>query len=270
MLEIEKVIAGLAETASAVRALTVEGLFQAKSGHPGPSLSLVDIITVLYFNEMNWRGDERDRLVLSKGHGVPALYAALCKRGCIDRRELATLRKIDSRLQGHPDMTKLSWLDCGSGALGQGASVAIGYALAARLKATNQRVYCILGDGECQEGQIWEAAMYGGAQPLDNLVFIIDHNQYQNEDLIEKTLPMGSLADKWSAFGWNTLCVDGHDHQALLQAFQVAREQQGRPTMVIAQTVKGKGVSFMEGNNSWHSKAIDQASYDRALSECAK
>jgi transketolase len=256
----------LSEIARRIRIKTIDALYMAQSGHPGPALSIVEILTALFFDEMNLEGEHRDRFVLSKGHAVTSLYAVFAELQWIDSLELETLRRINTRLQGHPDRTTLPYLDAGSGALGQGASMAIGYALASRLQGTPTRTYCIIGDGENQEGQIWEAAMHAPAQQLDNLVFIIDENKFQNEDYVEKTLPMGSLAQKWQAFGWRVLCIDGHNFRDILYALKIARKTKNQPTMIIADTVKGKGVEFMENNMSWHSRAIKSEEYQLAMS----
>lgn len=248
-----------------IRIKTIDALYEAQSGHPGSAFSIVDLITVLYFDEMNVSGPERDRFVLSKGHAVPSLYAAFAELGWIEEAELKTLRKLGSRLQGHPDMICLSFLDAGTGALGQGASIAIGYALAARLRRSPSRTYCIIGDGESQEGQIWEAAMYAPSQKLDNLIFIIDYNRFQNEDSVESILPIMPIKEKWESFGWHVLGIDGHDFRQIQNAFKEARTTKGKPTMIIADTVKGKGVDYMENNMVWHSKAIGFKEYQEAI-----
>ncbi len=255
----------LREIAKCLRVKVIESLFEAQSGHPGSTLSVVDLIAVLYFDEMNLQGSFKDRFVLSKGHAVTALYAAFAELGQIEQVELKTLRKLGSRLQGHPDMTRLSLLDAGTGALGQGASIAIGYALAARLDQSSARVYCIIGDGECQEGQIWEAAMYAPARKLDNLVFILDHNGFQNEDSLENTLPIASIKEKWQSFGWHVTTIDGHNIQQIKDAFTQARAIKDKPTMIIAETVKGKGVSYMENNAKWHSGKLNVEQFQDAI-----
>ena len=248
-----------------LRRKTIHALFTAQSGHPGPALSIADLVAALYFHEMKLEGEDRDRFVLSKGHAVTAVYAAFTVLGWIEDKELETLRKFNTRLQGHPDATRLPFLDAGTGALGQGASIAIGYALAAKLKKSPARAYCIIGDGECQEGQIWEAAMYAAARKMDNLVFILDDNKFQNEDYVAATLPMGSLADKWRSFDWHVLSIDGHDLKEIARAFTEARQTKNKPTIIIADTVKGKGVDFMESNMVWHSRAMNEQEYKRAM-----
>jgi len=255
----------LEQIAARLRLNTVHALYKAQSGHPGSALSCVDLVTALYFNEMELTENRRDRFILSKGHGVPVLYAAFAELGWIPREELDTLRKLGSRLQGHPDMTRLPYLDAGTGALGQGLSIAIGYALAARLSGSKYRMYCIVGDGECQEGQIWEGAMYASARKLDNLVAIVDYNGYQNERSIEETLPIEPFADKWRSFGWHSIEIDGHDFRQILSALDEGRSVRSKPSIIVARTIKGKGVGFMENNSMWHSRAIGDAEYKEAI-----
>ena len=254
----------IAEIARSLRVKIVDMLHAARSGHPGSSLSIVELLAVLFFDEMNLEGRYRDRLVLSKGHAVPALYAVFAELGWLKDDELGTLRQTGSRLQGHPDMTRLTLLDAGSGALGQGGSIAIGYALASQLRGSGERVYCIIGDGESQEGQIWEAAMYASARRLDNLVYILDHNKFQNEQSLDETLPMGPLGLKWRSFGWHTLEIDGHSIGQIREAFQKARSARGKPAIIIADTIKGKGVPFMENQAAWHSRTIGREDHERA------
>ncbi|MGQ9511759.1 transketolase [Thermodesulfitimonas sp.] len=244
----------------------------AGSGHPGGSLSATDIVTALYFGVMRLdpkRPDDpdRDRFILSKGHAAPLLYAALALRGFFPEQELITLRKFGSRLQGHPDMRKLPGVEMSTGSLGQGLSVANGMALAARLDGRDYRVYVLLGDGECQEGQVWEAAMAAAHYRLDNVTAFLDYNGLQIDGPVEEVMSLGAVADKWRAFGWNVLEIDGHNFREILGAVAAAKETKGKPTMVIARTVKGKGVSFMENQVDWHGTApkADQAS--RALEE---
>ena len=253
--------------ATRIRRKTIEALYAAGSGHAGASLSIADILAVLYFDVMRLDGPNRDRIVLSKGHAAPGLYAAMCEAGLFPEQELSTLRKIGSRLQGHPDMTRLPLLDAGTGALGQGLSIAIGYALAAKLRNVPTRAYCIVGDGELQEGQIWEAAMFAGARRLDNICCILDANRLQNETWVEMTLPLGNIADKWRSFGWQVQELDGHDMGALRDALGSVRAESGAPSFVLAHTVKGKGVSFMENDNAWHGNTIREADYRRAVEE---
>ena len=253
--------------AARVRRKTIDALFAAGSGHAGASLSIADMLAVLFFDVMRIDSHRRDRFVLSKGHAVPALYAVLCEAGLLPESELLTLRHIGSRLQGHPDMTKLPLLDAGTGALGQGLSISIGYALAAELGGNGSRSYCIVGDGELQEGQIWEAAMFAGARRVSNLCCLVDANRLQNETWVESTLPLGNIGDKWRSFGWIVEEVDGHDVPALRAALGRASEQTSGPSLILAHTVKGKGVSFMENNNVWHGKAISEAEYRKAIAE---
>jgi transketolase len=246
---------------------------QAGSGHPGGSLSSVEVLTALYFEVLRFRPDDphwpgRDRFVISKGHGVPTLYAALARAGAIDKGELATLRRLDSRLQGHPDHVRLPFIEAATGSLGQGLSVAVGLALAERLDRRNDyRVYCLLGDGELQAGQIWEAAMAAGKYGLGNLTAIVDYNKVQLDGHVRKILDLEPLADKWRAFRWNVLEIDGHDLRAVLGAFADARAVIDRSTVIIAHTVKGKGVSFMEDTHAWHGKAPSREELDRAIAE---
>jgi len=246
----------LAVTATRIRRLIVKCLHKAGSGHPGGSLSMTDLVTVLFFDEMRTEGENRDRFVLSKGHAAPGLYAAFAELGWIGRDELMSLRQLGSRLQGHPDRTRFDRLDAGSGALGQGVSIAIGYALASRMKGVPGRTYCILGDGESQEGQVWEAALYAPFAKLDNLCFILDNNNLQNETWVNETLDLGPLAQKWDSFGWHTIEIDGHDIDAIRTALAEARVTKGKPTIIVACTVKGKGVPFMENDNFWHGGVI--------------
>jgi len=246
---------------------------RAGSGHPGGSLSSVELVTALYFGVLNFRSDEpqwagRDRFVISKGHGVPTVYAALARAGCIERAELDTLRRIDSRLQGHPDHVRLPFIEAATGSLGQGLSVAVGLALAQRLdKRNDYRVYCLLGDGEMQAGQVWEAAMSAGKFGLSTLTAIVDYNKVQLDGHVKNIMDLEPLADKWKAFGWNTLEIDGHDMRSVLQAFDQARATKGKPSVIIAHTVKGKGVSFMEDTHAWHGKAPNAEELARAITE---
>ena len=247
---------------------------RANSGHPGGSLSTVEILTSLYFRTMRhnpadpqWA--DRDRFVISKGHGAPALYAALAEAGYFPIEWLSTLRQVDSRLQGHPDMKRTPGIEFSTGSLGQGLSIATGMALAARMDQRNYRVYALLSDGECQEGQTWEAAMFAGHHQIDNLTVIVDNNGCQLDGLICTIMDLDPLAAKWKAFRWHTLEVDGHSFPELLEALDVARSTKGGPTVIIAHTVKGKGVSFMENNNEFHGKAPTPEQVARALEELA-
>lgn len=248
----------LREKSQQMRKLIMASIAEARSGHPGGSLSLVEIMSYLYFFEanlhetdVNW--PERDRIILSKGHAAPVLYAALAAKGYIPEDETLTLRKLGSRLQGHPDMRKLPGVEMSTGSLGQGLSVANGLALGFRTQGMDNNVYVILGDGELQEGQIWEAAMTAAHYKLTNLIAIIDHNGLQIDGLTSDVKRIEPLADKWQSFGWQTVIVDGHSFADLYRGFHTQRDD--RPLMIIARTVKGKGVSYMEGMADWHGKA---------------
>ena len=240
---------------------SIKMIAAANSGHPGGSLSAADIVTALYFGGVlkhdpkrpDW--PDRDRFILSKGHGVPVLYAALAERGYFPTSELKTLRQVDSRLQGHPVQGLTPGIEASTGSLGQGLSIGIGHAIAGRLDGKHYRTYVLLGDGECQEGQVWEAVMTAGNYELDTLIAIVDNNRYQLDGPVEEINSIQPLADKFRAFKWHTLEVDGHDIGAVLDALHQARAHEGRPTCIIAHTVKGKGVTFMENNNEFHGKA---------------
>lgn len=254
------------------RKLILKMLTEAGSGHPGGSLSAIDIITALYFHEMNHdpknpRWQERDHFVLGKGHGVPALYATLAAGGYFPESECMSLRKLGSRLQGHPDRMRLEALEASTGSLGQGLSIAQGYALAARLDGRKNRVYCLLGDGESQEGQIWEAALSIGHYKLDNMVVILDNNKYQIDGAVKDIMSMDPVLDKWKAFGFETCEINGHNMNEILGALEKARSTKGKPFFILAQTVKGKGVSFMEGVNHWHGVSPNAEELTRALKE---
>lgn len=247
----------------------------AGSGHPGGSLSATDIVTTLFFGVMRIdpkRPDDpdRDRFVLSKGHAAPLLYAALAERGFFPQRELMTLRKFGSRLQGHPDMRKLPGVEMSTGSLGQGLSAANGMALAARLDGRDYRVYVLLGDGEIQEGQVWEAAMAAAHYKLDNVTAFLDYNGLQIDGPVEEVMSLGRVADKWQAFGWHVIEIDGHDFVAILDAVTEAKETKGKPTMIIARTIKGKGVSFMENQVDWHGTAPKAEQASQALAELGR
>ena len=246
----------------------------AGSGHPGGSLSAADIITALYFKAMlhkpgNPQWPERDRFVLSKGHAAPILYAVLAECGYFPVKELSTLRKLDSRLQGHTDRTLTPGVEMSAGSLGQGLSYGIGIALAGRLDNKGYRVYVLLGDGECEEGQVWEAAMFAPHHRMDNITAIIDHNDLQLDGRVCDIMGLEPLPDKWRAFNWHVLEIDGHNIKDILQALKKAREIKGKPTVIIAHTVKGKGVSFMEGNVDFHGKAPSPQETEQALKELA-
>ncbi len=244
----------------------------AGSGHPGGSLSAVDIVATLYFRVMNVnpkRPDdpERDRFVLSKGHAAPLLYAVLAECGFFPVQELMTLRRLGSRLQGHPDMRKLPGVEMSTGSLGQGLSAANGMALAAKLDGRQYRVYVLLGDGEIQEGQVWEAAMAAAHYKLDNVTAFLDYNGLQIDGPVDEVMSLGRVADKWRSFGWHVIEINGHDVNAILRAVEEAQEVKGRPTMIIARTVKGKGVSFMENQVDWHGTAPKGEKATQALIE---
>ena len=255
-----------------VRMGIIEGTFNAKSGHPGGSLSIADIITYLYFSEMNVdpknpKMENRDRLVLSKGHTAPALYAAMAHKGYFPVEELKTLRKSDARLQGHPSMRYVDGVDMSTGSLGQGISAAVGMALGAKLQGKDFRVYTILGDGEIEEGQVWEAAMFAGNRKLDNLVAIVDYNNLQIDGTLEEVNSPYPIKEKFEAFGWNVIEICAHCFDQIEEAFSKARECKGKPTVIVMRSVKGKGVSYMEDVCSWHGSAPNKEQYDVAMSE---
>ncbi|MCF0122936.1 MAG: transketolase [Ruminiclostridium sp.] len=257
---------------SRMRRDILEMIHAAGSGHPGGSLSCVEILATLYFDVMrvnpaNPSDPNRDRFLLSKGHAAPALYCALAHRGYFDRNLLATLRAFGSPLQGHPHMSSLPGLDCSSGSLGQGLSIANGLAMAAKKQGKNYRTYCLLGDGELQEGQIWEAAMTAAHFGLDNVCVIVDNNGVQLDGNTADIMGVEPVGDKFRAFGWHVVGADGHDVNALQLAFRLAGTTRGRPTAIIAETVKGKGVSFMENQCAWHGKAPDKEELAAALAE---
>lgn len=262
----------LTKTARAIRRDIIRMTNAAGGGHPGGSLSVTDILTTLLFRELkvdperpDW--PDRDRLVLSKGHAAPALYSALAHRGFLPHAELMTLRKTGSRLQGHVDRNKLPVIEASTGCLGQGIGMAVGMALDARLARRPNRVYAIIGDGECQEGSTWEAMMAGGHYALDNLVVILDRNQYETDGDTEAIMGIEPIVDKFRAFRYETLDIDGHDFLAILGALDHARTTKGRPTAIVARTVKGKGVSFMEHKFAYHGKPPNREETERALAE---
>ena len=262
----------LRKIANDIRISIIETVYNAKSGHPGGSLSCADILTVLYFNQMNidpkkQGAKERDRFVLSKGHCAPALYAVLARKGYFDKEELKTFRKIGSNLQGHPDMNKVPGVDMTTGSLGQGLSSAVGMAIASKMDSAGCRVYCLIGDGEIDEGQIWEAAMTASNKKLDNLCVILDNNGLQLETNIDEILDPTSLHDKFASFGFNVIECDGHNITNLIDAFDSAKQKKGMPSVIIAKTIKGKGVSFMENQIEWHGKAPSEEEYNKALEE---
>lgn len=262
----------LKDIAKNVRVNIIEMLAESKSGHPGGSLSVTDILTVLYFDEMNIKvedpkWEDRDRLILSKGHAAPALYSTLAERGYFPKEELKSLRKFKSILQGHPDMKKTPGVDMSTGSLGQGLSAANGMALSGRLDKKDYRVYTIIGDGELQEGQIWEAAMSTAHYKLDNLTAIVDFNGLQIDGSNEEVMNVSPVDKKFESFGWNVIVIDGHDIEAIKEALDKAKEVKGRPTAIIAKTVKGKGVSFMENKADWHGTAPNEEQKIQALNE---
>lgn len=265
--------ARLAEIAREIRRDVITMLCAAGSGHPGGSLSAVDLVTCLLFGDvMSYRPTEphwpnRDRFIMSKGHCIPAWYAAIARAGGMDRTKLLTLRRLGSELQGHPDRVRCPFVEASTGSLGQGLSIAMGMALAAKLDKAAWRVYCMIGDGEFQEGQVWEAAMAAPKYQLDNLCVILDWNKIQLDDTIDNIMPIAPIAEKWVAFNWNVIEINGHDFEQILGAFDQARATRGRPTVIVADTIKGKGVSFMENNVAWHGKSPTAEERDRALAE---
>lgn len=263
----------LEQKAKVLRRHIIEMIGLAGSGHPGGSLSVADIITVLYFYKMKIRPHEpgwedRDRFVLSKGHAAPALYAALAEAGYFPISYLKTLRQIGSSLQGHPDMLSLPGIEMTTGSLGQGLSAAVGIALGGVIDRKNYRVYCVLGDGEVQEGQVWEAAMAAAHYKLDNLTAILDHNKLQIDGAVEEIKGLYPLKDKWKAFRWEVIDnINGNDIKDVVQAMDKAEKNKGKPTIIIADTIKGKGVSFMENNIGFHGKAPTKEEMEKALKE---
>lgn len=262
----------LKEKALNIRLGALEGIYSASSGHPGGSLDIADILSYLYFSEMNVNPEnpadpDRDRLVLSKGHTAPALYAALAEKGYFDKSLLSTLRKFGSILQGHPDMKHIPGIDMSTGSLGQGFSAANGIALAGKIDKKDYRVYAILGDGESEEGQIWEAAMFGAHYKLDNLCAIVDNNGLQIDGKVTEVMNPTPLDEKFLAFGWNVYTIDGHNFEEIADALEKAKTVKGKPTAIIANCVKGKGVSFMENQVGWHGSAPNKEQYEQAIAE---
>lgn len=262
----------LQNIATNIRIGIIEAVYAGKSGHPGGSLSCADILTVLYFNQMNIdpkkpQDTKRDRFVLSKGHAAPVLYSTLANRGYFSVEELKTLRHLKSKLQGHPDMNKIPGVDMTTGSLGQGLSVANGMAIASKLNQDGIRVYCLLGDGEIEEGQIWEAAMSASHYKLDNLCVIVDNNNLQIDGSIENVMSPYPIDQKFKSFGFEVINIDGHDIEHIIMAFNKAKQVKGKPTAIIAKTIKGKGVSFMENQVGWHGKAPNQEQYEQAIKE---
>ena len=258
--------------AKEIRKDIIEEVYNAKSGHPGGSLSIADIMAVLYFNELridekNPRWEDRDRVILSKGHCSPALYAALAERGFFDKEDLKSFRKIESNLQGHPDLNKVPGVDMTSGSLGQGLSIANGMAIAGKMDNKNYRVYTILGDGEIEEGQIWEAAMTANKYKLDNLCVIVDNNNLQIDGTIEDVMSSYPIDEKFKSFGFNVLNINGNNIEEIINAFESAKKTKDKPTCIIAKTIKGKGVSFMENKAEWHGKAPNEEEYIQAMKD---
>ncbi|MBR6052029.1 MAG: transketolase [Clostridia bacterium] len=262
----------LAEKARQIRIDTVKSIHAAKSGHPGGALSIADILAYLYFEEMNVdpkdpKKADRDRLVLSKGHACPALYAALAEKGFFPKEELMLLRKYGSLLQGHPDMKHIPGVDMSTGSLGQGISAACGMALSGKISGESYRVYAILGDGEIEEGQVWEAAMFARHYKLDNLCAFIDFNHLQIDGTVEEVINPTPIDEKFKAFGWNVIVIDGHDLAEIEKAVECAKATKGQPTAIVAKTVKGKGVSYMENSVGWHGKAPSDDEYAVAMKD---
>ena len=267
--------AELKKTANEVRKGIIKSTHAAKSGHPGGSLSAADVFTYLYFGELNVdpknpKDENRDRFVLSKGHVAPGYYSTLAERGFFPKEDLLTLRHVGSYLQGHPDMKKIPGVDMSSGSLGQGISAAVGMALAAKLQNKDYRTYTLLGDGEIQEGQVWEAAMFAGSRKLDNLVVIVDNNGLQIDGPIDEVNSPYPIGAKFEAFNFNVVEIDGHDFDQIADAFKQAKECKGKPTAIIMKTIKGKGVSFMENQVSWHGSAPNDEQCKQALEELEK
>ena len=265
----------LKKTANEIRKGIVTAVHSAKSGHPGGSLSAADILTYLYFEEMNIdpenpKKEDRDRFVLSKGHIAPGLYSTLAHRGFFPVEDLKTFRHVGSYLQGHPDMKHIPGVDMSSGSLGQGVSAAVGMALSAKLDNASYRVYTLLGDGEIQEGQVWEAAMFAGARKLDNLTVIVDNNGLQIDGDIADVCSPYPIADKFKAFNFNVVEIDAHDFEQIDAAFKNAKETKGMPTAIIAKSIKGKGVSFMENQVGWHGTAPNDEQYAQAMADLEK
>lgn len=262
----------LEKMANKVRKGIIEAVYSNKSGHPGGSLSIADILTVLYFNQMNIdekkpKWEERDRLVLSKGHCSPALYSCLANRGFFSIEDLKTFRNINSYLQGHPDMKKIPGVDMTTGSLGQGLSAANGMAIAGKMDKKDYRVYCILGDGEIEEGQVWEAAMTSNKYKLDNLCVIVDNNNLQIDGTIEEVMSPYPIDEKFKSFGFQIIKIDGHNIKEIVDAFEVAKNVKGKPVCIIAKTIKGKGITYMENQVGWHGKAPNEEQYKEAIEE---
>lgn len=262
----------LKKKATEIRLLALKGIHAAASGHPGGSLSIAEILSVLYFDQMNVsaenpKEENRDRLVLSKGHAAPAYYAALALKGYFPEEDMLSLRRVGSHLQGHPSMRKTNGVDMSSGSLGQGLSAANGMAIAGKYHKKDYYVYCICGDGELQEGQIWEAAMSAAHYKLDNLILFVDHNHLQIDGNVENVMNVTPVGEKFKAFGWDVREADGHSVEAIREAVLGAKAVKGIPSVIVCQTVKGKGVSFMENQAGWHGAAPDDAQYEQAVKE---
>ena len=258
--------------ATKVRMGVIEGTYCAKAGHPGGSLSIADVLTWLYTNELNVdpknpKKADRDRLILSKGHAAPALYAALALKGFFPESEIKTLRHKGALLQGHPDMKNIPGVDMSTGSLGQGISAACGMAIAAKKAGDDYRVYTVLGDGEIQEGQVWEAAMFAGFKQLDNLVAFVDFNNLQIDGRMTDVMSTLPIDEKFKAFNWHVITIDGNDIEQVEAAYKEAREIKGKPTCIVAKTIKGKGVSFMEDECEWHGVAPNEEQYNKAMEE---
>lgn len=262
----------LAIIANNVRKNALTAVYSAAAGHPGGSLSIADVVTYLYYEEMRVSADDvknpdRDRFVLSKGHACPALYGVLAEKGFFPKEDISTFRKIDSYLQGHPDMKKVPGIDMSTGSLGQGVSAAGGMALAAKIDNKDYRVYSILGDGELEEGQVWEQAMFAAHYKLDNLTIFVDNNGLQIDGNIAEVMSPYPIDKKFESFGWNVIVADAHDFNSIEDAVNKAKNTKGKPTAIILKSVKGKGVSFMENNAAWHGSAPNEEQYNQAIAE---
>lgn len=268
----EEQIRELRKYSAILRKHIIDQVYNAQSGHPGGSLSCADIITVLYFNVMkvdpkNPQWEDRDRFVLSKGHCSPALYAALAEKGFFPKEELPKFRRADSFLEGHPSMRYVPGVDMSTGSLGQGISAAVGMAIAGKLDNKDNNVYALLGDGEIQEGQVWEALMAAAHYKLDNLIVFLDHNHLQIDGNISDVMSPEPVEEKFKAFGWKVIMINGHDHLQIIEAIDEAKKSKGKPTMIVAETIKGKGVSFMENEAGWHGTAPNKEQAEKAIAE---
>lgn len=268
-------VKALQKIALDVRKDIIEAVYRAKSGHPGGSLSIADILTVLYFNQMNIdekKPDDpnRDRLVLSKGHACTALYSVLAEKGYFAKEDLETFRKLGSPFQGHPDMNKIPGIDMTTGSLGQGLSASVGMAIASKMNKAGCKIYCILGDGEIEEGQVWEAATLASKYKLDNLCVILDNNNLQIDGKIEDVGGLNNITERFLSFGFNVINIDGHNIEQIIDAITTAKQTKGKPTIIIAKTIKGKGISFMENKAEWHGKAPSEKEYNIAMEELNK